>query len=783
MITFEIQTDSLVLSARHRVLKTERLLRETARLKSVDVMLDKVAGAILCNEARLPKRGEGELWIAKVAEHTFWFDLGEDLVFVGYESPVRSEVKEDTRFVAYLADHAKLEVAVDLRRAVIPKEDYAKRYRLTPTDGVYFPALNEEQNALVLSDDVNVLAQGVAGSGKTNICIDKIIYCASRGYKGKVLYTTFSRGLLLDTASKVGVWQGDVLAVAEAIEKGKAIFADDNKQAAVANRLGLYPPADESRDIVVFLRSVAAFLQNNVEYRLILDLYAQLTGKNAKMADEEYFATRYAKDSRGRGRLDKLRALGTEIVYKEIFGLIEGWCDPQDPRRTLSKQEYIDMRADSFGRAQCEEIYMLAEDYRRYAAKDGREDNNTLSRALLAMELPTYSLVIADEVQDFAEVTLVLLAKLGRKLFCVGDALQMINPSFFRFAYLKRLLFDAETANVATLRANYRSGVKIQEILDGVGELNAEAFGTHAFVLAGQAVDDGQTVSATYVKDRSFAEGLAKREQEATLVVPDRAVKERLRRILPTQEILTVSEIKGLERDVVVLYHLLDTYEREWSTLSRRAISRKTADENSVYRYYFNLFYVGASRARKHLYLVEGQVPDLFGRLVATHFAEASGQDALSRLEQVAGKKLDEAEQKQRIDQFVKLGQFANARTAALRLSNATYEIKRIDIHAKLAEDGDLRGAGIAFWQMGALSDAKECFTLSGDEELISLMDAMSGQGEGKLDVHLLRYLPELKDDPKIIGLLAEVAKGDLEALRQQRRAVTTAMRQVKKGE
>ena len=288
-------------------------------------------------------------------------------------------------------------------------------------------------------------------------------------------------------------------------------------------------------------------------------------------------------------------------------------------------------------------------------------------------------------------------------------------------------------------------------------------------------------MTATVVKDKGFAEGLAKREQEATLVVPDRATKERLRRLMPTQEILTVSEIKGLERDAVVLYHLLDTYQEEYATLSRRAISRKTADENSVYRYYFNLFYVGASRARKHLYLVEGQVPPLFEGLVADHFDREDQQEALSRLEQVAGRKLDEEEQRGRLEQFITLGQFANARTAALRLPNATREIRRVDVYAKLADDGDLRAAGVAFWQLGLHADARKCFGLSGDQDLIELMDATTGEGEGKLDVHLLRYLPALDDDDNVVRLLGQVAREDLENLRNQRKAVQAAMRQVKK--
>ena len=53
------------------------------------------------------------------------------------------------------------------------------------------------------TEDANMLVQGIAGSGKTNVCVEKVVYCACRDYRGKVLYTTFSRGLLAETRDRV----------------------------------------------------------------------------------------------------------------------------------------------------------------------------------------------------------------------------------------------------------------------------------------------------------------------------------------------------------------------------------------------------------------------------------------------------------------------------------------------------------------------------------------------------------------------------------------------------
>ena len=67
--------------------------------------------------------------------------------------------------------------------------------------------------------------------------------------------------------------------------------------------------------------------------------------------------------------------------------------------------------------------------------------------------------------------------------------------------------------------------------------------------------------------------------------------KENLRKIFKKQEILTISEIKGLERETVLLYNILSDNFDKWKKLELFNINHKQADENSVYRYYYNLFY------------------------------------------------------------------------------------------------------------------------------------------------------------------------------------------------
>ena len=54
-----------------------------------------------------------------------------------------------------------------------------------------------------------------------------------------------------------------------------------------------------------------------------------------------------------------------------------------------------------------------------------------------------YQMIICDEVQDFTELQLLLLARLivsGGQLFFTGDLHQMILPSAFRWEELKSIL-------------------------------------------------------------------------------------------------------------------------------------------------------------------------------------------------------------------------------------------------------------------------------------------------------------------------------------------------------
>ena len=791
--TLRVEAEKCFLSSESRVFKTEQFIKETRRMSGADDFLFKIAEGILSSLRDFSfERGTESAYFASTerGEHSFLFRFGcqidsdlplltKDIVFFRYIDREKRSRTNDQRFIDFLLSHKHFLLTVRPIKDDFSSAEFKKIYRLSHSDTVNFPLLNREQRKIVTTEDKNVLVQGVAGSGKTNICIDKIIYAASRDYAGRVLYSTFSRGLLVDTKTRVNLFKKNLSEFVRTYEEGRVVFCDKNHRAAIENRLGLLFTVDGEREIVDKIRSIISFLETQVDYFLLEDLYKKHIGEK-EVTDEAYFIKEYVgnlKNYRLTGMLDKLKEISYEVIYKEIFGMIYGRYDPARPAPCMTREEYIEARKNDFGKAESDAIYSIAVDYGKFMEREGLEDNNSISRKLIEKCGQLYSLTILDEVQDFTQVNLFLFKKISFRVFCVGDALQMINPSYFGFAYLKRLLFKEDEASVIELKHNYRNSEKIEKIIESLGEINRSRFGTHSFVLKGQSVESGTQTAAAYVYGDRFAERVAKENfDNFTVVCSGAKEKERLRKILKKQEILTVSEIKGLEREAVLLYNVLSDNEERWKALERNSVNRKTADENSVYRYYFNLFYVGVSRAKQYLYVAENKDVPLFSNFFKNNFEKKSGEEAIKQLSEVVRRiEVDQDEIIERTMQFVRLGQYDNARFLADKIEDDALRRaynNRIDVNEEFIRRGAYRDAGIKYWQLGMTDDAKEMFSLSGDETLAELVDAITQGNAGTLDASVVKFYPDLTENEGARALILRVLETDLARLAENQKEI-----------
>ena len=519
-----------------------------------------------------------------------------------------------------------------------------------------------------------------------------------------------------------------------------------------------------------------------MEYCLIEDVYREYFTPRA-VAGEGVFMNEYLGGGKFRlsGALERIKNISPEIIYKEIYGMIFGKYEQDAPQEMMGKEEYIEARVESFTRRECEIIYSIALDYAEFLKKNNYTDNNLMSREILSkVSSPKYSVGVVDEVQDFTQVNLCLLKALCRKLFCVGDALQMINPSYFNFGYLKRLMYG-DVTGVSELKHNYRSTQRIEQIAEKLGEMNIQRFGTHSFVLKGESVPSPLPSGAVFVKDKNFIPSLGeKRLENLTVVVGSQKKKEKLKKMLGKTEVLTVAEVKGLERNTIVLADILTDNAEKWRYLHEMTLNRKTADENSVFRYYFNLFYVGISRARQYLVVSESDYPKFFDKLFDECFERKNRDAALAFLREIAGKaELDDDEFIERIEKFCALEQYANARSTADRLSSDELRAKQlvyISVHEKYLRYSKFREAGVEYWRHGMDSEAREMFTRSGDEKLFPLMDACL-KGGSALDPEIVRFYTLVEDNDLAKNIILETLHSDCQEISAAFKAANAKMR------
>lgn len=807
---FSVDTQKSILSSQCQLHKTERFVKETRRFLGVDKFISKLSEAVILHLDEIitksKSQNQSDIDCFKIetenAEHTFYFRFGyqlstdlkigaQDIIFFKYFDSGNVTRRNDQRFVTYLQSHLNFHVIIQAEKDLSPPSEFRKLYNLSNSEGVNFPLLNEEQHKIVTLEDQNVLVQGVAGSGKTNICINKIIFTACRAYAGKILYTTFSRGLLIDTKQKTQTFIQNLIDFTAEYEQNRIVFTDKNHKKAIENKLGIYFSVDDDDKIVQKIKRIITFLQEQVDYYLLEDMYKKYFSADIKIADENYFIKHYVKGIKNHqlaGNLRKVKHLSYEVIFKEIYGLIMGSYDPENPKPMLSLEEYTAIRKESFSRKECETIYLLANDYSKHLIKNNLLDNNFISRRLLekSHSLQKYSLAIIDEVQDMTEVSLSLMKSVSRKMFCVGDALQMINPSYFSFAYLKRMLFQKDVVSVAELTNNYRNSKRIEELIEELGKINIGQFGTHSFVLKGQSVDTDAPTSTVYVEGKDFIEDVSKQNfDNFTVIVGSAKQKEELRKLLKKQEILTVAEIKGLERDTVILYNVLSDNLDKWQTLERTLVNRKIADENSVYRYYFNLFYVGVSRAKSHLYVAEDKSVPLFDVFFKQNFKLLNKDEAVASLTDIVSKiEDDQDEVMERVSQFINLGQFDNARFAANKILDdveRTYQLNIIEVTEMFIYHGKYRDAGIRFWEKGMLEEAKKQFKLSGDQILTELLDACRDSSSDKgLDVDILQFYLDVENNEVARKMILHTVQSDLKQLSEQNKAISSKLKTLK---
>ena len=264
-----------------------------------------------------------------------------------------------------------------------------------------------------------------------------------------------------------------------------------------------------------------------------------------------------------------------------------------------------------------------------------------------------YYIIFCDEAQDFTRIEFQLMfrlsfasrydfgeiSKVTVPIVMAGDALQTINPTGFRPESLKAMLYNLTDYVVSSkdklvpcyqeLAYNYRSSEEITKFSNLVNLIRYTLLGinTSRYVKPQKSYHHSACIPPTFVSCRDF-ESNNSPDDFHIVVHPD------IDRNLEKHEVIaklkksqasnlwTPLEIKGLERDCIIVYGFGDVLSRKLNRLSRAnekklscaefrndIVTRIQEERSSEMRiwleYFFSNLYVAVTRAVKGLFIVD----------------------------------------------------------------------------------------------------------------------------------------------------------------------------------
>lgn len=309
--------------------------------------------------------------------------------------------------------------------------------------------------------------------------------------------------------------------------------------------------------------------------------------------------------------------LSIEEIYSEINGIIKGLMIKGNAdnwnrdltQHSISLEDYLNLSSkySTLDRESRIFFYEVCKKYNQWLKNNNLFDLNDLSLKLLKKNIQ-FDFIIIDEIQDLTELqifTLTSLVKNKENLFLAGDIHQMINATFFNFERMKNLFYSKynKKVNIKILSKNYRSCKKIVDLANYFAKLRNSYIGNlgNDDYKEISIQKDGE-VNLTGVNFSLLEK--AQNDANTAIVVPDNKTKaDLLEQLQNKHRVFSIQEIKGLEYNNIICYNLSSTYKLQWEK-----IFSKATKHDQKYRKYFNIFYVGITRAQENLIIMESNI-------------------------------------------------------------------------------------------------------------------------------------------------------------------------------
>lgn len=417
-----------------------------------------------------------------------------------------------------------------------------------------------------------------------------------------------------------------------------------------------------------------------VEFYSLNDYYKKSLGiDKRKIINFEKFKT-FVKVSFPNVERLKLELLN---IYFEIVGIIEGLMSSGNvdnwnrdtSRHFLLLEDYLNLNNNysMLNKKQKIEVYKICEKYNIWKKENLYYDSNDLALLCLTKR-ENFDFIVVDEVQDFTEVEIFLLFSLVKNknnLLIAGDIHQMIAFNAFSFERMRNLYYG-ENIKVfeSLLSKNYRNSKLIVDLANILTDIRKEYIGNkgvedykESFV-----VEEG-TVNISNI---DFEILKKMNRSNAAILVSDSKDKEMLLE-KGLHRIFTVAEIKGLEYEDIICFNIISKNLWAWEK-----IFSKNVKLDQRYRKYFNLFYVGITRAIKNLVVMEEKIDNnpLLQKLDNIFSLKKQNENAVKK---IIGEKLDSTKKEwyEEGKKLYKLDKIKEASEAFINAGDPTWILRR----------------------------------------------------------------------------------------------------------
>jgi tetratricopeptide (TPR) repeat protein len=499
-----------------------------------------------------------------------------------------------------------------------------------------------------------ILLAGSAGSGKTTVAVHRLVAAAQEREPVSALYLSYSAPL---------------------VEHARGLYRD------LMLARGLDPDHDPGH--------------RPPQFFTFGDLYRSLVPRDlrehqARPMSEALFREWFRKAG---------RALDPALVWEELRSILKGACLAPN-QSMLGEEAYFELgkkRAPLFVDER-PEIYRIAQRYQEWLEEEGRSDPIDLCRRALA-ELRRgkhkgWDVVICDEVQDLTELEVAFVLSLSRRqdlqgVLLTGDTQQIVNPSGFRWAEVRRLAgktaHSKATPGVVRLRRNLRSVRPLVDLANALLLLRREVFGRSEEDEPEEAAIEGPLPLEIPAPEEEALAAIRGFGPRCAVLTLDDEETERLRKLLGTTRVFHVREAKGLEFDTVVLWRLLTPDQDLADRFARAPQETARFEKEARFKRLLQYLYVGVTRARRHLAIYEGTAPHPFwsveqlrGRL------ERETVESLARLFRATASPTDWAAEG---DYFEQRGHFRQAAECYRRAAEVEKEIEALALADEERED------------------------------------------------------------------------------------------------